>query len=101
MATAIKVLQSKRAPKIITINYSEDFTNHINRNGRPVKDLEKISDVQLKKYMEQKIKLLKSYKNSLDYIVSYNTFNFFVTLKGINKTSMKKFLDRIRKADKA
>lgn len=100
MATAIKVLRSKRAPKIITTNYSENFTNHINRNGRPRKDFEKISDVQLKKCIEEKIKLLKSYKNRLNYIVSYNTFNCFVTLRGINKTSMKKFLDRIRKADK-
>lgn len=72
MATAIKVLRNKRAPKIITTNYSQDFINHINRNGRPIKDFEKISDVQLKKCIEEKIKLLKSYKNRLDYIVSYN-----------------------------
>lgn len=44
--------------------------------------------------------MLKKYNRKLDFIINHNKFNYFITIRGINSESLKKFLDRVRKSDK-
>ena len=73
--------------------------NNINKKGRKKHDYELLSDKELKKCINQKIKTLKNYNKTLDYIKDNNEFNVFLTVRGINKLGLKKLLDRIRKLD--
>lgn len=100
MPVASKLIQRGNVIDIITTTYSEEFNEHINRKGRPTRDFTTISPTAFRKCRYEKIKLLKKYNRQLDYIGAYNKFNYFITIRGINKLSSKKFLDRVRKADK-
>ena len=46
-----------------------------------------------------KIKTLKQHNNKLNFIRDNNSFNVFITIRGINQRGLKRFIDRIRKAD--
>lgn len=73
--------------------------DNINRQGRTKRDYELISDYQFKKCLNQKIATLKSYNKTIDYIKNNNEFNVFLTVRGINKATLKRLLDRVRKQD--
>ena len=58
----------------ITVKYPASFLKNINKRGRVKKEHENLNKVE---------------------------FNYFLTIRGINKSSFKKILDRLRKADKS
>ena len=86
---------------VITTKYPVSFLKNINRRGRVKKDYEKLSDEEFNKCINNKIRALRSYNKRLDIIEQNNEFNYFLTIRGINKSSFKKILDRLRKADKS
>ena len=100
MATAQKIIKSNNRIDIIETTYNNSFKNVINRNGRSKRDFELMSDTAFKKCKYEKINLLKKYNRKLDFIINHNRFNYFITIRGINSESLKKFLDRVRKNDK-
>jgi hypothetical protein len=101
MATSKKIIFiDNNKIDIVTTNYNKDFINNINRQGRKKHDYELLSDEQLKRCINQKIKTLKQYNNKLNYIRDNNSFNVFITIRGINRLGLKRFIDRTRKADK-
>ena len=100
MATAQKIIKSNNRIDVIETTYNNSFKNVINRNGRPKRDFELMSDTAFKKCKYEKINLLKKYNRKLDFIINHNRFNYFITIRGINSESLKKFLDRVRKNDK-
>lgn len=99
MAISKKIVINNNKIDVITTNFNKNFINNINRAGRKKHNFEMLSDEQFKKCLNQKVKTLKSYNNKLNYIQENNKFNVFLTIRGINKHSLKKLLDRIRKAD--
>ena len=99
MAVSTKIVINNNKIDIITTNYNSNFMNNINKKGRKKHDYELLSDKELKKCINQKIKTLKNYNKTLDYIKDNNEFNVFLTVRGINKLGLKKLLDRIRKLD--
>lgn len=100
MATSIKIIKDNNKIDIITTEYNKDFTNHINRKGRNKHNFELIDDNQFKKCVYEKITRLKTYNKTLNYIKENNEFNYFLTIRGINKIALKKLIDRLKKADK-
>lgn len=99
MAVSKKIVIDKNKIDVITTNYNKNFINNINRKGRKKHNYELLSDEELKKCINQKIKTLKSYNKTLDYIRDNNEFNVFLTIRGTNKLGLKRLLDRIRKLD--
>lgn len=99
MAISKKIVIDKNKIDVITTTYNNNFINNINRRGRKKHDYELLSDNELKKCINQKIHTLKNYNKTLDYIKDNNEFNVFMTIRGANKSSLKKMLDRIRKSD--
>lgn len=100
MAVSKKIVIDNNKIDIVTTNYNKSFLDNINRTGRNKHDFELLNDKQFKKCLNEKIKTFKSYDKKLNYIRDNNKFNVFITVRGINKASLKKFLDRVRKADK-
>lgn len=99
MAVSKKIVIDKNKIDVITTNYNKNFINNINRKGRKKHNYELLSDEELKKCINQKIKTLKKHNKTLDYIRDNNEFNIFLTIRGANKSALKKLLDRIRKFD--
>lgn len=99
MPVASKLIQHGHVIDIITTTYDRKFEQHINRKGRPTRNFEAISPAVFRKCRYEKIKLLRKSNKQLEYISNYNNFNYFITMRGINKLSSKKFLDRVRKVD--
>ena len=99
MATSKKIRIDKDNIDIITTTYNKEFLDSINRNGRVKHDFNLLNDERLVKSINQKVKTLKSYNNTIDYIKNNNEFNYFLTVRGINRFSLKKLFDRIRKQD--
>lgn len=99
MAISKKIIKKNNNINIITTNYDNKFIDNINRKGRKKHNYDLLSEDKFKKCLSQKVKTLKAYNNTLDYIQDNNNFNVFLTIRGINKISLKKLLDRIRKAD--
>ena len=99
MPIAQKIIESSNKIDIIKTTYSDSFKGNINRKGRPKRNFELMSDAALKKCKYEKINLLKKYNRKLDFIISHNRFNYFITIRGINSEALKKFLGRIRKSD--
>ena len=67
MATAQKIIKSNNRIDVIETTYNNSFKNVINRNGRPKRDFELMSDTAFKK-----CKYEKCIKNKLLYkIYSY------------------------------
>ena len=100
MATSKKIIIDKNKIDIVTTNYNQDFLNNINKQGRKKHNYLLLSDKQLKRCITTKIKALKKHNNKLNYIRDNNSFNIFITIRGINTLGLKKFIDRTRKADK-
>ena len=100
MAIAQKIIESGNRINIIEKTYNNSFKGIINRNGRPKRNFELISDDVLKKCKYEKIHSLKKYNRKLNFIINNNKFNYFITIRGINSKSLKKFLGRVRKSDK-
>lgn len=100
MAIAQKIIESGNKINIIETTYNNSFKGIINRNGRPKRNFELISDDVLKKCKYEKIHSLKKYNRKLNFIINNNKFNYFITIRGINSKSLKKFLGRVRKSDK-
>lgn len=99
MAVSKKIIINKENINIITTNYNKDFINNINRQGRKKHNYELLNKEKFNRCLNQKMKTLKSYNKTLDYIQENNEFNVFFTIRGINKLGLKRLLDRIRKAD--
>ncbi len=100
MAISKKIVIDNDKIDIVTTNYNKSFIDNRNNTGRKKHDYELVSDEQFKKCLNQKIKTLKSYDNKLNYIRDNNKFNVFITIRGINRLALKKFIDRVHKADK-
>ena len=98
MAISKKIVIDKNTIDVITTTYNNNFINNINTKGRKKHDYELLSDNELKKCINQKIHTLKNHNKTLDYIRDNNEFNVFMTIRGANKLSLKKMLDRIRKS---
>lgn len=99
MAVSKKIVKNNNKIDIITTNYDDKFKDNINRKGRKKHDFGLLTDEQFRKCINQKIKTIKDYNDTLKYIEENNKFNVFLTVRGINKLGLKKLLDRIRKAD--
>lgn len=100
MAVSKKIIIDNNKIDIVTTNYNSTFINNINRQGRKKHNYDLLTYKELKKCLNQKIKQLKQYDKTLNYIRDNNEFNVFVTIRGINPLGLKKFIDRVRKADK-
>ena len=99
MAVSKKIVINNNKIDIITTNYNKDFINYINKKGRKKHNYDLLTKEQFEKCLSQKVKTLKNYNNTLDYIQDNNEFNVFMTIRGINKLGLKRLLDRIRKSD--
>lgn len=99
MGISKKIIINNNKIDIITTNYDNKFIDNINRKGRKKHNYELLNKEHFTRCLNQKIKTLKSYNKTLDYIQDNNNFNVFLTIRGINKLGLKRLLDRIRKAD--
>lgn len=95
-----KIIINKNNIDIVTTNYNKEFLNNINKQGRVKHNYALLSNKRFKKCLKNKIKTLKKYNNTLDFIRDNNEFNIFLTIRNINKQSLKRFVDRLRKTDK-
>lgn len=103
MAKSKKIIIDNNNIDIQTTFYSNNFKHNINKKGRNTYTLdqyEKMDHERFIKCLNQKIKTLKSYNDMIDYIRENNTFDYFLTIRGVNNRALKKLLDRLRKADK-
>ena len=100
MAVSQKIVIYNDNIDIVTTVYDKDFSKNINRDGRKKHDFELISDKQFRKCLNEKIKRLKAHNKTLNYIRDNNSFNFYITIRGINALALKNFITRVRKADK-
>lgn len=103
MAKSKKIIINNNNIDIQTTSYNNNFKYNINRKGRNKYTLEQYEKMDYEKFIKclnQKIKTLKKYNDMLDYIRDNNTFDYFLTIRGINNIALKKLLDRFRKADK-
>lgn len=95
-----KIIINKNNIDIVTTTYNKQFLNNINKKGRVKHNYNLLTDKQFNKCLKSKIKRLKQYNKTLEYIRDNNIFNVFLTVRNINKAGLKKFIDRLRKADK-
>ncbi len=100
MATSKKIVKSNNKIDIITTNYPNSFIGNRNNKGRRKHDFESMEHEQFKKCLNQKRDTLGAYKRQLDFIGKNNDFNYFITIRGINRSALNLFTDRTRKADK-
>lgn len=99
MAISKKIIKDNEKVMVITTEYSDTFHKNINRAGRRKKDYRLLNEERLKEAIRHKIKNLKKYNKVLDCIEVSNSFNCFLTVRGINKNKMKKIFDCLRKKD--
>lgn len=95
-----KIIINNDKTDIVTTTYNQSFISNINTRGRRKHNFELLDDEQFRKCINQKIRQLKGYNRKLDAIAMNNDFNFFITLNKINSLALKKFIDRVHKADK-
>ncbi|MBE6087362.1 MAG: hypothetical protein E7206_04780 [Clostridium beijerinckii] len=100
MATSKKIITSNNKTDIVTTTYQTSFLSNINRKGRRKHDYNLLGHNQFTKCLNQKVLALKKYNKQLDYIAENNTFNYFVTINGITKKTLKKIINRVHMADK-
>lgn len=100
MPISKKIIINNDKTDIVTTTYNQSFISNINTRGRMKHNFELLDDEQFSKCINQKIRQLKGYNRKLYAIAKNNDFNFYITLNKINSLALKKFIDRVHKADK-